>query len=225
MQGLGVIRFKEVCMERKIRWMTGCHDEIELVYEKAEANDSIGAVLSELEEMALKEAHDNCGIVVLGGEQMSPEKYEALPGSKKEQVMYYLGKAGLMELTSTLTEPLITVTLSPMIQLCLGCTMFNLLNRLEKLDGAFNARFPKATLRIQAPLGGKKGLMKCEMLIMQLYPWLSVNEVSTNQIAFTSVDEILQAAKPEEAKAYEPEPVKDERKEKPGFFKRLFGKK
>ena len=47
----------------------------------------------------------------------------------------------------------------------LGCTMFSLLNRLEKLDGAFNVMFPKVTLELRVPLAAKKGMLKCEMLI------------------------------------------------------------
>lgn len=45
-------------MDRKIKWYSGCHDEIELVYDKAEENASIAAILTELETMALREAED-----------------------------------------------------------------------------------------------------------------------------------------------------------------------
>ncbi len=31
-------------MDRKINWITGCHDEIELVYEKAEQNEMRASV-------------------------------------------------------------------------------------------------------------------------------------------------------------------------------------
>ncbi len=50
----------------------------------------------------------------------------------------------------------ITVTLSPVIQSTLGCTMFFLLNKLEKLDGAFNALCPKGTLELRVPLGARR---------------------------------------------------------------------
>ena len=63
--------------------------------------------------------------------------------------------------------------------------MFSVLNRLEKLDGVFNVMFPKATLELRVPLGAKKGMVKCEMLIIQLYPWLSINEISTNMVSST----------------------------------------
>lgn len=48
-------------MERKIGWRTGCFDEIELVYEKAEKDESIAELLSEIETMALSEAKKIAG--------------------------------------------------------------------------------------------------------------------------------------------------------------------
>lgn len=41
-------------MERKVNWDSGCHDEIELVYSKADKNANIAATLSELEAIALR---------------------------------------------------------------------------------------------------------------------------------------------------------------------------
>ena len=99
--------------------------------------------------------------------------------------------------------------------------MFSVLNRLEKLDGAFNVLFPKATLELRVPLGAKKGMMKCEMLIMQLYPWLSITETSTNTVSST-----LNVQPQAETKASVVEQKPTELKtEKKGFFAKLFGKK
>ena len=62
--------------------------------------------------------------------------------------------------------------------------MFKLLNWLEKLDGALNVMVDgKVMLTFQVPLGGRKGLVQWEMLIMQLYPWLCIREISSNFIA------------------------------------------
>ena len=36
-------------MERKINWCTYCHDEIDLVYDKANEDENIAAALMELE--------------------------------------------------------------------------------------------------------------------------------------------------------------------------------
>lgn len=47
-------------MERKINWYSGCYDEIELVYDKANENENIAATLMELETMALQEAEESC---------------------------------------------------------------------------------------------------------------------------------------------------------------------
>ena len=185
-------------MDRKINWISGCYDEIELVYEKAEANAGIGKALSDLEEMALREGRSCCGLVKYNGETLTPERYDSLPEIDREQVLQTLGRAGLAKFATIFSPPTITVTLSPMIPHLLGCTMFNVLNRLEKLDGSINELFSDITLLIQAPLGGKTGLMKCEMLIMQLYPWLHIHEESTNQIAVSANE--LPSAVPQEHK-------------------------
>lgn len=48
-------------MERKINWYSYCHDEIELVYDKANEDENIAVALMELETMALREAEESCG--------------------------------------------------------------------------------------------------------------------------------------------------------------------
>lgn len=55
---------------------------------------------------------------------------------------------------------------TPKIQKVLGCTIFNVLNRIEKLDGSINILHPKWTLELQVPLGEKKGLFQWECTIM-----------------------------------------------------------
>ena len=230
-------------MNRKIKWVSGCFDEIELVYEKAEKNELVAGILVELEDMALREGMDNCERVKINGVPLTRQAYAALQEAQREQILCALSGMGLAEFEPSMTEPVITVTLSPMIQQVLGCTMFSILNRLEKIDGTYNALFPKATLRIQAPLGGKKGLVKCEMLIMQLYPWLSINEVSTNQASATlpipgredafgsgkKTGDSSVSASPEESASLEHTTEKKEKtlsdgnSPKRGLFKRLFG--
>jgi len=167
-------------MDRKISWITGCHDEIELVYEKAEQNERIGMLLEELEQMALSEAEESCGLLLMNGKPITREMVLAMPERDKEAVMYYLSGVGLAGFNSSFSEPKIAVRFSPHIQKVLGCTLFSVLNRIEKIDGTYNVRFPKATLELQLPLGGRKGILKWEMLIMQLYPWLSVSDKTYN---------------------------------------------
>lgn len=85
--------------------------------------------------------------------------------------------------------------------------------------------FPKATLEFRVPLGAKKGMMKCEMLIMQLYPWLSIRETSTNTVSSTL--NVQSQAQPSST-TLEKEPVQQEKqtvKKKKGFFSKLFGRK
>lgn len=198
-------------MDRKIAWSSGRFDEIELVYEKAEGDTGIGTLMEELETLALSEAHDHCGLLRTEKGPVTAEQFEAMSGSERETVLYLLSGIGLADIALDYKAAKITLKLSPMIQNVMGCTMFSILNRLEKLDGSFSVRCPKATLEIQLPLGGKKGLMKWEMLIMQLYPWLSVHEVSTNEVA--QGREI--PAKSDETQTP---------KKKKGFFGKLFGK-
>lgn len=208
-------------MERKINWYSGCHDEIELVYDRANENENIAATLMELETMALQEAEENCGMLRMGDNPITREMFLQMSEQDKETVMYYLSGAGLQEFVPSMTEGKITVIFTPHIQRVLGCTMFSVLNRLEKLDGAFNVMFPKATLELRVPLGAKKGMMKCEMLIMQLYPWLSITETSTNTLSSTLN---VQPQAETKAPVAEQKPV-EHKTEKKGFFAKLFGKK
>ncbi len=171
-------------MERKINWNSGCFDEIGLVYEKAENNKTIGDLLSELEEIALRETENSCGLISIDNKPVSRDMVKAMSEIEREKLISILSDFGLLEFNPLLTEPKIVVKFSDKIQKVVGCTMFSVLNRLEKIDGSYNAMlFPKATLELQIPLGGKKGMLKWELLIMQLYPWLSVSEVSSNIIA------------------------------------------
>ena len=210
-------------MERKIQWNSGRHDEIELVYEKAEKNENTWALLSELEQMALTEAEESCGLLSMNGKPITRDMVERMSQHDKEAIMYYLSGVGLLEFRPSMSEPKISVKFGPHFQKVLGCSMFSLLNRIEKLDGSYNVvRFPKATLELQLPLGGRKGMMKWEMLIMQLYPWLSVREVSYNVIADGSIDNMAKAASnPTQPIAGEKEPPK---KEKKGFLSKIFKK-
>ncbi len=210
-------------MERKINWYSGCHDEIELVYNKANNDDNIAAILSELEDMALKEAEENCGMLRMGETPITREMFLKMNDRDKETVMYCLAGFGLQEFIPSMTEGKITVTFTPYIQSVLGCTMFSLLNRLEKLDGAFNVRFPNATLELRVPLGARKGLVKCEMLIMQIYPWLSVRETSAHTVAGTLNTQTLTIPFPSNSSNKQGAHKTPDQKR--GFLAKLFGKK
>lgn len=209
-------------MERKINWYSGWYDEIELVYDKANENENIAAMLMELETMAFQEAEESCGMLKMGDKPITREMFLEMNEQDKETVMYYLSGAGLQEFVLSMTEGTITVIFTPHIQRVLGCTMFSVLNRLEKLDGAFNVIFPKATLELRVPLGAKKGMMKCEMLIMQLYPWLSVTETSTNSVSSTL--NIQPQSEPKDPVAEAPKSSQGNA-EKKGLFAKIFGKK
>lgn len=170
-------------MDRKIGWVSGCWDEIELVYERAEKDPSAAELLSALEELALSELEKNCDMLEIGGLPATKELISQFSPQQKEILLYHLSAVGLLEFSAPLTQPQISVTLSSKIQRVLGCTVFSILNRLEKLDGTYNSFFPKATLELRVPLGGKKGLLQWEVLITRLYPWLSVSETSSHVLA------------------------------------------
>ena len=220
-------------MERKIQWNSGCFDEIDLVFNKAAEKDVTSKILADLEVGALAEAKAYSDKIIVEGRPLTPQQFDALPDSMKEQVMCQLSGMGLVSFAAPLTEPKIVVRLSPHIQYVRCCTAFSILNRLEKLDGAFNVLHPQATLEIQAPLGGKQGLVQIEMLISMLYPWLKVTEVSSNEVAAN----LTQAqSKPQHEPVQQKAPVPtqpqvqnkfvDETKNtQPGFWARLFGKK
>lgn len=214
-------------MERKIQWNSGCFDEIELVYDKASENKSIAGILSRLEIGALEEARAYSDKIIIDGRPITPQQFDALPDQMKEQVMSTLSTMGLASFSSAISEPKIIVRLTPDIQKVLNCTAFSILNRLEKLDGSFNILHPQATLEIQAPLGGKQGLVQIEMLITMLYPWLKVTEVSSGEVA-AKLMQAQPTPPPEPAAKKEPSPgspIEKKTDTKPGFWARLFGKK
>ena len=171
-------------MNRMIAWRSMALDEIEFVYEKAENNQAVGALLEQLESRALEEAKNNVGMLKTGnGDCLNPEQFDGLSATDKETVIKVLGNAGLASLNTDMQNAVIIITLSPLITRVQACTIFNILNRIEKLDGSITILKPKWTLKLQVPLGGKKGLFQWEMMIMQLYPWISVSEESTNEMA------------------------------------------
>lgn len=171
-------------MNRKISWRSMELDEIELVYEKAEENSGISSLMEQLEIQALAEAKNNVSMLKTdGGNFLTPEKFDGLSDIDKETVIKVLGNMGLSAQSTEMQTATIIVKFSPIIIKVQACTIFNLLNRIEKLDGALSVLNPKWTLELQVPLGGKKGLFQWEMMIMQLYPWISVKETSTNETA------------------------------------------
>lgn len=220
-------------MERKIQWNSGCFDEIDLVYEKAAEKELTKKILSELEDGALAEARAYSDNILVDGRPLTPQQFDVLSDSMKEEIIYNLSGMGLSVFSAPLTEPKISVRLSPHIQLVRCCTAFSILNRLEKLDGAFNMIYPQAALEIQAPLGGKKGLVHIEMLISFLYPWLKVTEISSNEIAVQLVQEQPEPKQePTDVKApvtahtpVQAPAVSEPKAVKPTFWERLFGKK
>ena len=207
-------------MGRSIQWASGVFDEMELVYEKAAEKPAAENLLSQLEQGALAEARAHCGMVTSKGCPVTPSEYDLLPDEVKEAPVWALSHVGLAAFSALMDEAKIIVRLSPRIQEVRCCTAFSILNRLEKLDGVYNALHPRATLEMQAPLGGKKGLMPIEALIAMLYPWLAVSETSTKEVAVKLALPRPAAAKPAPASQKD---VWQEKKR--SILERLFGRK
>ena len=230
-------------MERKIHWNSGCFDEIDLVYDKASKNEATAKILADLETGALAEARAYSDKIIVDGRPATPEQFDAFADSMKEHVMHQLSSMGLACVNSTITDPKITARLTPHIQYVRCCTAFSILNRLEKLDGALNVLHPKVTLEIQAPLGGKQGLVQIEMLIALLYPWVNVTEVSSGEVA-ANLEQKQSAPQKQPTPQKQPVPQKQpymapavaasaatkapaqkEKEAQPGLLARLFGGK
>ena len=171
----------------QIQWRSGALDDILLVYERAEADPLAVKLFASLETDALREARQHCGLIRLDDDHaMTREEYDALPEARREAVIARLGESGISDLSLDVQGAKISVTLAPIVPNITACTIFNLLNRLEKLDGSLDqVAQGKVTLALQVPLGGKKGLMMAEMLIVKLYPWLNVRETASNTLAVT----------------------------------------
>ena len=217
-------------MNRKISWESGVLDEIELVYEKAENNENIGKMLEQLEDRALSEIRESCGL--LKSEKygkFTPEIIDGMSLSEKEQIITILGKAGIAAISPDPKNAKIICKLSPYIQLTMGCSFFILLNSLEKLDGSWNEVLVpgQTTLELQVPIGGRKGLVQWEMLVMSLYPWISFREISSGQAAVDQVPagETAQKEAPVPEKKPGADTVSESKPEKKPFWKRLFSKK
>lgn len=161
--------------------------ELGLVFDKGDNNEAIKSQLNELVGNALQEARNFCPYITYKNNKLSGEDFDKLESIEKADIIRSLGEQiGLSRFdTMKSMEGKLEIEFSQHIQSVLSCTMFSILNRLENLDGAINVFNPKVELTIVAPLGGKKGLMKCEMLIMMLYPWIQIQEISSNVVATT----------------------------------------
>ena len=167
-------------MKRSIHWGLFFH-ELELAYEKAEEDADIARLLEKLEAQALTEARTHGGMILQG---LTASMFDGLDDEDKESFVAALGRRiGLGGFETDISNARIVVRLTAQSPAVQACTFLDIIDRIENLDGSLNVLIPKWQLQIQAPLGGKKGLMQWEMLLMQLYPWLSIQEVSTTETA------------------------------------------
>lgn len=168
---------------RRLTWSSGALDEIDAVYWKAEENEVIGAMLEQLEQEALREAEAafDSGLIKRNG--FSSEIFNELTISEKEFVIVRLANGGVIPKKIDIASVTITMRLTPIIQQIMACTIFDILNRLEKLDGALNIIHPNWTLLLEEPLGGRNGLTPWIILITACYPWITISETSSNELS------------------------------------------
>lgn len=172
-------------MNRIITWSSGLLDEIELVYQRAEEDNVIGELLEKLERAALQEAEAAFNGGLIKKDDFSSGDFAGLPDPEKELVIVILANGGLIPKQVQIASSTIVMRLTPIIQEVMACTVFDILNRLEKLDGAVNIISPKWTLQLEVPLGGRKGLVPWTILIAKSYPWITVSEISSNEMSST----------------------------------------
>ena len=172
-------------MNRKIGWENNVFIEIECVYEKAEQDEQISKMLEQLEENALAQARESCDILQIGGKNVTGEEFDGFSEWDKEAVIATMANAGISSFNADLGSATIVIRFSYLVSRVMACTVFDILNRLEKIDGGIGLfGNQKWTMELQVPIGGKKGLLQWEMLIMKLHPWItSVSETNTNEMA------------------------------------------
>ena len=201
-----------------MKWNSDVYDEFELVYEKIENKKEIFDNWVQLETAAIEEAKNNCGegglLAAMVGNILSPAQYDDLSDIDKQTSIKILGQQGIAALNIDRSNAYIRIEMTNKINLVKACTIFEILNRLEKIDGTqtMGTDKEKWTLELCVPLGGKKGLIQWEILIMQLYPWLSIREVSSNVIS----EEMTDGAE------IKTENKINDNKKKKSFFCRLF---
>lgn len=170
-------------MNRKIMWDSGYLDEMPLVYQKAENDEFIGRYLEALEEKALEEVRTNLWqIRRQDGSALTEADFENLSESDKEYFIAMFGDAGWRNITPDFANQAFYIQFSPKFLKFMGCTIFNLLNRFEKLDGRLIDGSSKWTVEFQVPIGAKKGLLQWELLIMKIFPWAAIQEVSSKEL-------------------------------------------
>ncbi len=172
-------------MHRLLEWESGLYDEMPLIYEKAGGDDEIGGLLEKLEQAALSEAQEACldgGIFAkMVGATLSPDEFNELASKDKEAAIKMLAGNGFDKISRNDEEKILYIKLKPAINKSKACSVFEILNRLEKLDGIINTNNQKWELELQIPLGGRNNFVQWEILIMRLYPWISIREISTDE--------------------------------------------
>lgn len=215
----------------KLAWDGDQFDEIGLIFEKGEKDAEIGKMLEEMESTALLEAETACsngGILAAEvGNVLTPFQFECMPDIDKETAIKMLALKGYGKgLSSDKTAYVITMEFSPLAKYTMASTFFEIINRIEKLDGMYNTMIsPEWKLNLIVPVECAKGLFKYQMLITKLYPWItSISESRVNVIAPVFTDPTKTSAE-SNANSVDNNNSDDNKSGKKPFWKRIFGKR
>lgn len=159
-------------------------EDIDLFYDKVE-KQGVEAVVSDLESQAIAEARANCGIIKLTSKDgisrnMTEEEFDKFSDYDIECVICTLGQNALTGLNNLAIDKLQAVT-TPLIAQCPACALFQLIGRIEKLDGTLNTIVEKVSFELPLPIGTGRSLMKYYMMLIKVYPWISISETKLMQ--------------------------------------------
>lgn len=147
-------------MDRKLMWESDLFDEIGSLYKKAEGSRRIGKELEKLEQLALSEAEKNCGkgglLTGFFNAELTPEEFNDLDVADKEMAIKYLSGLGLMGIDK-ISKHYIEIYLSRYFIRTCACTMFEILNQLEREEKKTAETDSKWYLKIRAPQSWGKG--------------------------------------------------------------------
>lgn len=152
-------------------------DKIDSIFEKASNKEVSMKILHELQGEAFDEAKTNCHLFRKHGIPYSSEEFDILPEEEKNHMIYALSDVGLSEFELNSKEGKMKAVLSPCFRPIYACTMFSVLNRLQKLDGIIDEVHEKVEFDIHVPKYGKDCFIHFLTLLVLLYPWLETKLV------------------------------------------------
>lgn len=152
-------------------------DKIDFIFEKANNKEVSMRLLDELQSEAFIEAKTNCHLFRTNGKSYSHRQFDFLSEAEKNFMIYALSDIGLSGFELNSKEGTMKAVLSPCFRPIFACTMFSILNRLQKLDGVIDLVHDKVKFDIHVPKYGKDCFVHFLTLLVLLYPWVETRLV------------------------------------------------